>query len=306
MEQITLTCPACGREIIVPAELETFSCVYCGAKHRLAELLTPRTPADEADRACVEEHLLDCIRDFPDWNRQFTRKKYEESYRKHLEAVTPTFEAMDRYVCAQPERREALLEAFADSFLEQWDSFHRSHPKARTKHARDRMEFTDKLTLAWYTMPAVRGLGLSISEDFPRVLRDKFNARYPNNRFELGTYEEINAGFRKHGFCFVTTAVCESEGRADDCDELTVFRAFRDGWLAQSAQGRALIEDYYETAPAVVAAMRYGDDEAARCAELRRDWLRPCYEALRRGDNARCAALYIDMMRSLQARYLLS
>ena len=79
MDQISLICPACGRQIQVPAELREFSCVYCGAKHRMAELLAPKTPADESDRVFAEAHLLDCVRQFPNWYRQFTRKKYESS-----------------------------------------------------------------------------------------------------------------------------------------------------------------------------------------------------------------------------------
>ena len=299
MENITLTCPACGKEILVPADLEDFSCVYCGAKHRMADLIPRTAPADEADRAYAEAHLLDCVRDYPDYYKSFNRKKYEEAYQAHRDGTRETWEAMDRYVCAQPERREALLEGFAEAFISQWETFQ----SGRKKHSRKRMEFADKLTLAWFTVPAIRGLGLSVSEDFPAILREKFVARYPDNVFELATFEEINSGFRKKGFCFVTTAVCEAEGKADDCAELTAFRSFRDGWLAKTEQGRALIEEYYETAPAVVAAMRWGDDEAARCAELRRDWLTPCYEALLRGDNEGCKKLYVAMMRDLQARY---
>ncbi len=297
-ETITLKCPNCGKEIQVPADLEQFSCLYCGAKHRMAELLPPTQPADEADRAYAEAHLLDCVRDFPNWFRQFNRKKYEPSFRAHAEAIRPCYEAMDRWVCAQPARREALLSDFADSFLRQWENLQRSR-----RSGRKRMEFSDKLTLAWYTVPAIRGFGLSVSEDYPRLLRDKFNARYPDNRFELGTFEEIRGGFRKHGFCFVTTAVCEAEGKPDDCAELTAFRAFRDGWLSETEQGRRMIAEYYELAPAVVAAMRYGDDEAARCAELRRDWLAPCYGDLRRGDYAACRDRYAAMLRSLKGRY---
>ena len=199
MDQISLICPACGRQIQVPAELREFSCVYCGAKHRMAELLAPKAPADESDRVFAEAHLLDCVREFPNWYRQFTRKKYESSYRQHLEAVTPVFEAMDRWVCAQPEQREALLSGFAEEFVRQWEDYHQSHPKARTKHARDRLAFADKLTLALYTVPAVRSLGLSVSEEFCCLLRDRFNARWPDNVFELGTYEDISSGFRKHG-----------------------------------------------------------------------------------------------------------
>ena len=301
METINLTCPNCGKGITVPADLEEFSCLYCGAKHRMEELIPRTAPADEADRIYAEEHLLDCIRDFPNYYKQFNRKKYEASYIAHREAVRPTFEALDRWVCAQPAKRTALLEGFADSFVAQWEACQ----SGQKKSGRKRREFADKLTLAWYTVPAIRGLGLSISEDFPTLLRDRFNEAYPDNRFETASFEEINAGFRRRGFCFVTTAVCDAEGKPDDCPELTAFRAFRDGWLAKTGQGRAQIAEYYETAPAVVAAMRYGDDEAARCAELRRDWLDPCYEALRRGDNERCARLYTDMMRALRTRYRL-
>ena len=296
-ETITLKCTSCGKEIQVPADLAEFSCLYCGAKHKMAELLPPTQPADEADRACAEAHLLDCVRDFPNWFKQFNRKKYEPSFRAYAEAIRPCYEAMDRWVCAQPARREALLSAFADSFVAQWEAFQSS------RKGRKRLEFSDKLTLAWFTIPAVRSFGLSISEDFPRILRDKFNARYPDNRFELGTYEEIQGGFRKHGFCFVTTAVCEAEGKPDDCPELTAFRAFRDGWLSETEQGRSMIAEYYELAPAIVAAMRYGDDEAACCAALRRDWLEPCYGDLRRGDYLACRNRYAAMIRGLKARY---
>ena len=298
-ETITLKCTSCGKEITVPAELETFSCLYCGAKLRMADYYQPTLPADESDRAYVEEHLLDCVRDYPDYYKQFTRKKYEAAYAAHRDAIRETWEAMDRYVCAQPVRREELLEGFADHFVSQWERFQ----SGKKKTGRKRREFSDKLTLAWFTIPAIRGYGLSISEDFPALLRDRFNTAYPDNVFELGTYEEIRGGFRKHGFCFVTTAVCEAEGKADDCEELTAFRAFRDGWLAQTEAGRDQIAEYYELAPAVVAAIRYGDDEAARCAEFRRDWLEPCYDALRRGDNGTCERLYTDMMRTLRSRY---
>lgn len=298
-EMINLKCTNCGKEIQIPADLEEFSCLYCGAKHRMEDLLPKTAPADETDRSYVEAHLLDCIRSYPDYYKSFTRKKYEEAYLAHREGTRETWEAMDRYVCAQPNRREALLNDFTNLFLAQWEAYQSTGKKS----GRKRREFADKLTLAWFTVPAILDLDLSVGREFCAGLRDKFNARYPDNVFQLGSFEEIKGGFRKKGFCFVTTAVCAAEGKADDCAELTAFRAFRDGWMAQTEQGRALIAEYYETAPAVVAAMRYGDDEAARCAELRRDWLTPCYEALQRGDEEGCKNLYVDMMHTLRARY---
>ena len=302
-EMISRICKGCGREIQVPGELTEFSCVYCGAKLSSADYGEGILPADESDRTYVEEHLLDCIRDHPNAFRHFNRKQYEPFYETFKEEIVPVYEAMDRYVCAQPGKRQALLEDFAELFVAQWETFHNNHPKAKSKNAREKQAFSDKLTLAWYMVPAIRELGLSVSEEFVESLHSRFNSRYPDNIFEPGTHEEISGGFRKHGFCFVTTAVCEAEGKPDDCSELTAFRAFRDGWLARTEQGSAIIREYYNVAPTVVAAMRYGDDEAQVCAELRRDYLTPCYEALLRESPEDCLDRYRAMVRMLRNRY---
>ncbi len=196
-EMITLKCTSCGREIQVPAELAEFSCLYCGAKLRMADFAVPAQSADEADRAFAEAHILDCIRDFPDAYKQFNRKKYDTTFAANRECLAPAFEAMDRWICAQPARREELLERFVGSFLSQWEDYHQGHKRARSRRARLRLEFESKLTLAWYSVPAIRSLGLSVSEDFPVLLRDRFNARYPDNRFEVASYQDVASGFRR-------------------------------------------------------------------------------------------------------------
>lgn len=55
------------------------------------------------------------------------------------------------------------------------------------------------------------------------------------------------------GGCFITTAVCRAKGLPDDCEQLTVLRAFRDSVLRQSAHGRIFVQAYYGMAPLVVA-----------------------------------------------------
>ena len=303
MEYRTLICPSCGKEIQVPAELESFSCVYCGAKHTFAELAEPSAPTDEADRDYAEEHLLDCIRDYPEYFRNFGRKTYADSFRTYRDGIAEAFRAMDRYIAAQPEKREALLGEFVGKFLADWESFHQQDKRWKRRTSRERMLFDSKLTLAWYTVPAIRDLGLSTGEDFTKLLQKRFVEKYPLNIFQCGTYEEISRDFHKHKLCFITTAVCENEGKPDDCDELTAFRAFRDGWLTQAGQGKSLVEKYYEVAPKIVLAMQYCDDKAAQCEALRRDWLGPCFEALQRGDNETCKRTYVDMVRTLCRRY---
>ncbi len=54
------------------------------------------------------------------------------------------------------------------------------------------------------------------------------------------------------GGCFITSAVCQSFGKPDDCYELTSFRSFRDNWLSKQEDGAGLIKEYYKIAPVIV------------------------------------------------------
>lgn len=291
-----LICKHCGKTIQVPEELETFSCVFCGEKMRREDFLAPVGTSDEEDRRFVLENLLTTIREHPDYGlKNFTRRMYEQTYKDYKEMCRGVYEAMDRYVLANPDRRQALLEEFTDRFLEDWEAM-------RKDRKGERRAFSDKMTLALYEIPVIRGLELSVSEDYVALLHEKFVAAYPKNAFLPGTYAEISAGFRKRKWCFITTAVCEFEGKPDDCAELTAFRGFRDGWLTEHG-GAGLIAEYYEIAPAIVAAIDFCDDRAERYAALRRDYLTPCFEALRRGENAACRDTYVRMVRDLRQTY---
>ncbi|WP_337664718.1 CFI-box-CTERM domain-containing protein [Suilimivivens sp.] len=50
----------------------------------------------------------------------------------------------------------------------------------------------------------------------------------------------------------MTTACCGYKGLPDDCEELTVMRAFRDNYLSKTPVGRRCIQIYYEEAPRIV------------------------------------------------------
>ena len=147
--------------------------------------------------------------------------------------------------------------------------------------------------------------------DFPREFADTLQAvwveRYPKSPFYVGDYETLVGGFRKKkflGLCFITTAVCEAEGKPDDCAELTAFRAFRDGYLKAQPDGAALIEEYYRIAPTIVMCIDVCGDRDARYAAIREQYLQPCYNALQAGDLAGCKTKYVRMVRDLEREYL--
>lgn len=72
------------------------------------------------------------------------------------------------------------------------------------------------------------------------------------------------------GGCFITTAVCRYSGRPDDCELLETLRDWRDTWMQETAERRAMVERYYETAPHYVAAIDQRSDARFIYAELER------------------------------------
>jgi hypothetical protein len=104
--------------------------------------------------------------------------------------------------------------------------------------------------------------------------------------------------------CFITTAVCGSFGKGDDCRELTAFRAFRDNWLAKQPDGQSLITEYYRIAPGIVAAI---DKSGNRNAVYRGIWdtyLTDCMRLIENREFAVCKQRYIAMIESLKIIYL--
>ena len=164
----------------------------------------------------------------------------------------------------------------------------------------------EKIVLAIFFVPMVRKQQLPISEEFVTILQKQWVERYPKSPFYLGDYESISGGFRKKflGLCFITTAVCEQEGKPDDCEELTAFRAFRDGYLRACPDGEALIDEYYSIAPGIVSCINVCENRAEKYAAIREKWLEPCYQDLLAGRQASCKARYVEMVRSLEREYL--
>lgn len=103
--------------------------------------------------------------------------------------------------------------------------------------------------------------------------------------------------------CFVTTAVCGSFGKPDDCYELTTFRKFRDTWLALQPDGKSLIAEYYAIAPRIVANINRLVDAKEIYKNICQKYLAPCLSFIQKGDNLSCKNKYVEMVRELKKVY---
>lgn len=83
-----------------------------------------------------------------------------------------------------------------------------------------------------------------------------FNSLNSINERTVNTLASIGSGGSGGSWCFITTAICEDSGLPDDCEELTLLRKFRDEYMGRTEPLKALVKEYYETAPKIVRAMR--------------------------------------------------
>ena len=298
MEQEFLTgkCPKCMQELRVPASLAEFSCMYCGARLAQSDLVTeaaetPAAPDADAYAAALEAEKPETL-----------QGAYVPAFDEYEAGCRAVVVRLDAGLAGLPaDARAAQLRAAAgrmiDDLAVDW---------AARKGSRFLFD-EDKYVVALFFVPMVLRQELPSGREFADTLQAVWVERYPKSPFYVGDYETLVGGFRKKkflGLCFITTAVCEAEGKPDDCAELTAFRAFRDGYLKAQPDGAALIEEYYRIAPTIVMCIDVCGDRDARYAAIREQYLQPCYNALQAGDLAGCKTKYVRMVRDLEREYL--
>ena len=96
--------------------------------------------------------------------------------------------------------------------------------------------------------------------------------------------------------CFLTTACVEYKGLADDCEELTKLRAFRDNYLKTTEEGKAVVEEYYRIAPQIVENI----DKSGKKDEIYEfiyQEVPKCIACIESGDNDGAVAVYRNMVK---------
>lgn len=104
----------------------------------------------------------------------------------------------------------------------------------------------------------------------------------------------------KSGFCFITTAVCDTLNKPDDCHELTQLRKFRDEVMLNHPDWQALVEHYYEVAPALAEQLSQHPDKTQLCLGLYQNYLQPSLEAINQSQHAQAIETYQAMVAHCQ------
>lgn len=104
--------------------------------------------------------------------------------------------------------------------------------------------------------------------------------------------------------CFLTTACIQQEGKADDCEELQLLRAFRDGYLLGREEGGTLVKAYYRHAPEIVRSIDRAENNREVYAHIYRHMILPTVELVKAGRYPEALENYTAFTRALHAKYV--
>ena len=251
----------------------------------------------------TKQELIQLFEEMLTQIKHFKRKTYEGIFKDGYDKFRGTVADIARLCEEAPEEEK---ESVAEELARVIPDYAIVKMQGLSKGRKERNSVDYNMNMAVYVVPMITYTHNEHCEKVASRMVEVWNEKHVTT-LTLGhsSYDDITGGFKK-GFCFITTAVCERQGKPDDCYELMTLRAYRDGYLLGTEDGRALVEEYYDIAPGIVQIINMQNDADEIYEELYKNCLAPCISCIEAGEEERCKELYKRMVRNLQKKYLYS
>lgn len=255
------------------------------------------------DVGAVKEGLIELFDDMLANKKKFKKKLYEEAIedarKKYAGMINTMIGCFEK--CTD-EKKALLIEELADVIPE----YAYRKMQSVKKITRDGYAVDYNLNMAAFVVPVLNYNRNEYCLAVTKRMVELWNERKVNSlKLSHSTYEEIAGGFERK-LCYITTAVCQSQNKPDDCYELSAFRDFRDSYLMQSGEGRRLVEEYYDIAPGIVMLINMERHPDKIYDSIYEKHLMPCLRLIEEGQRGECQSRYVSMVRELEEKYLKS
>lgn len=189
------------------------------------------------------------------------------------------------------EQMRVIVDAVASDFFA--EIVEASKIKGKIPKGRNMMDLN--IYMVMYVFPGI----IATEREFAYYIAESIGKKWPDvfggNPLGCADFDTINSGFRRK-LCYITTAVCDSLGKGDDCEELNMLRAFRDGYMMTVKGGKELVEEYYDTAPAIVQRINMMPEAKRIYGSLYKEYIRPCIEFIKNDMLEECLYHYKEMV----------
>lgn len=229
----------------------------------------------------------------------FNRNTYSGAFERFLEKHQQFFEELNREM---EENEEGLEEDFSEAVV----AFVKERlERISGKGKKENYQINCNMFMAVYFMPAILEGRQEKAPALTDAICKKWARNFKGNYIKSSDFQTINSGF-KSKLCYVTTAVCRSLNKPDDCYELQLLRHYRDEQLVREEEGRKLIERYYDIAPTIVRRIDKTADADKKYRYIWETYLKPCIAAIEAGKMSECRETYIEMVEELRDEYIVT
>lgn len=305
MQSRTVTCPVCGKSFEIGETLSKVTCNFCGKIFEVPHDNENETDAvnETAGKACLTDAvdvLTPKITGLENARDAFSRKKYPESFNAYYLELHKSLVCLDGAYGAYAGDKSVLIKEYAEEFANKIKG-----GAGVTEFKQLKNSDFEKVVYLYvaFAVPAVLKFNAEYSDELADDVLLTWNRENKKRKLGKATFETLNEGFKKK-WCFITTAVCNSLKKPDDCFELTSFRNFRDSYLAKQPGGKEQIQEYYIIAPLIVNAIDKSADRENVYKNIWSNHLSKCLEYYKRSEYENCRKGYTDMVSALREKWL--
>ncbi len=230
--------------------------------------------------------------------KEFRANTYKDAFQNLLDTYRPLFQHIDEVYMASEDKAEMITD-LAEDFVAKAKA---NYETSKGKLNRDTAILDYNMMMSSFVIPCILEFRGESSDALADGLLDAWNRTFVKYRLQKGNFSDIDGSFKRK-LCFITTAVCDSLGKPDDCYELSTLRAFRDNYMMHHIEGKELISQYYDMAPAIV--MRINQHKTAELIyhDIYQQYIFPCISLIEQKEYDKCEGLYIEMVHSLKNQY---
>ncbi len=135
--------------------------------------------------------------------------------------------------------------------------------------------------------------------------RNRYDEAYCNH---LRKYTSLSGGCysgvpRESGSCYLTTAMCEVLGYADDCEILENLRGYRDWYMLNDPSCEDLLDEYKTVGPVIASKLKSDESKVEIAIFMRDEYIKPAIEFIFEERYDEALSTYIDMTNMLKTMY---
>lgn len=249
----------------------------------------------------LQQGLVNFFIETDEYRPFFKRKLYEEAFQNCFAAKKELLASVAAYIEQSAAADEAIdtLAASIPGYAKQ------KMAEQPQKRRREALAMDYNMSMVTFVLPVLAYKRAEVLDKLADRMVELWNQGSVDMKIGRSTYEDLCAGFKSR-LCYITTAICESQNKADDCYELNVLREYRDRYLLSCEAGEEAVREYYDIAPTIVSRINKKKDAKEIYRQIYDSYLSSCISLIEGGQEEKCQEVYTAMVRELQKKYLYS